>query len=476
MEKDININLNDKNEKNIQNRKRQKEQIEKKNETGIGSNKNKFTKRNKVYDVCQNGHLELDKPKNKNHIYKVDKIKKESGITIITLVVTILIIIILASITINAVLGDNGLLSQAQDAKDLAERTTIETGDKMNKVLQEYMNVMAEDEGGITEPEEDTTPPTVIITEGDITENSIEINVTANDPESGLASENPYIYYLNGEEKMRSNSNSYTFTELTASTQYTIKVEVYNGVGIKGEDSITISTTAKPGLSADEIQQNPSTYYGAEVKGYTCSSNGVETWRIFYADESNIYLIADDYIPSSAAPTSTAGHSLNVGDTNYKLYFSNIINDYSGSSWIRSNTNSKAREWLSYVDSNPKSTNNNIKAVAYLMDTNKWSIYAGSVAEYAIGGPTLEMFCASYKDTHQSRYINNRVENSAGYYVKWSNTTDSSYNEYVIGLTQDEYNSIYIKSDTSKANGMWLASPSASYSNSLFNAEYQRLC
>ena len=205
----------------------------------------------------------------------------QAGITIITLVVTILIIIILSSITINAVLGDNGLLSQAQDAKDLAESTTLETGEKMNKVLQEYMNVMAEDEGGgITEPEEDTTPPTVIITEGDITENSIEINVTANDPESGLASENPYIYYLNGEEKMRSNSNSYTFTGLIASTQYTIKVEVYNGVGIKGEDSITISTTAKPGLSADEIQQNPSTYYGAEVKGYTCSSNGVSKWRI----------------------------------------------------------------------------------------------------------------------------------------------------------------------------------------------------
>ena len=63
-------------------------------------------------------------------------------------------------------LGDNGLLEQAQDAKDLAESTAIETGDKMNKVLQEYMNMMAEDEGGgITEPEEDTTSPTVIITE-----------------------------------------------------------------------------------------------------------------------------------------------------------------------------------------------------------------------------------------------------------------------------------------------------------------------
>ena len=33
---------------------------------------------------------------------------------------------------------------------------------------------------------------------------------------------------------------------MTASTPYTIKVEVYNGVGIKGEDSITLSTSNLP--------------------------------------------------------------------------------------------------------------------------------------------------------------------------------------------------------------------------------------
>ena len=172
---------------------------------------------------------------------------RNAGITLITLAVTILIIIILASITINAVLGDNGLLSQAQDAKDLAESTTLETGDKMNSLLQEYMNVMAEDSGGgIEEPEEDTTPPVVAIQEGAITSNSIEISVVANDPESGLASENPYVYYINGEEKGRNNTGSYKFEGLTASTQYTIKVEVYNGVGLKGESSITLSTSNPP--------------------------------------------------------------------------------------------------------------------------------------------------------------------------------------------------------------------------------------
>ena len=44
------------------------------------------------------------------------RLKDNRGITIITLAVTILIIIILAGVTINAALGDDGLLRQAQQA------------------------------------------------------------------------------------------------------------------------------------------------------------------------------------------------------------------------------------------------------------------------------------------------------------------------------------------------------------------------
>ena len=41
-----------------------------------------------------------------------------------------------------------------------------------------------------------------------------------------------------------------------------------------------------------------------------------------------------------------------------------------------------------------------------MLDTDIWNpIYKNEYAEYAIGGPTLEMFCASYKDTHKNKYI-----------------------------------------------------------------------
>ena len=48
--------------------------------------------------------------------------KEESGITLIALVVTIVVLIILAMITINMVFSENGILKKAQDAADMHKR------------------------------------------------------------------------------------------------------------------------------------------------------------------------------------------------------------------------------------------------------------------------------------------------------------------------------------------------------------------
>lgn len=72
------------------------------------------------------------------------QLKSQTGITLITLAIMILIIIILAGITISVTLGDNGLLSQAQEAKDMAEGSVNEYRDKMQGVLDEYQDIMRE--------------------------------------------------------------------------------------------------------------------------------------------------------------------------------------------------------------------------------------------------------------------------------------------------------------------------------------------
>lgn len=46
------------------------------------------------------------------------KIREEKGITLVALVVTIVVLLILAGITINMVIGDNGIISKADEARD----------------------------------------------------------------------------------------------------------------------------------------------------------------------------------------------------------------------------------------------------------------------------------------------------------------------------------------------------------------------
>ena len=62
-----------------------------------------------------------------------------------SLLITIVILIILATVTINAVIGDNGLINQAQQAKDYSSNSTESEYEGMNRLYDEYANVMVED-------------------------------------------------------------------------------------------------------------------------------------------------------------------------------------------------------------------------------------------------------------------------------------------------------------------------------------------
>lgn len=72
--------------------------------------------------------------------------KSSKGITLVALVVTIIILIILSTVTINAVLGDNGLIKQAQKSKEEANNYISKEDSDINQLVQEYANIMSEDE------------------------------------------------------------------------------------------------------------------------------------------------------------------------------------------------------------------------------------------------------------------------------------------------------------------------------------------
>ena len=51
--------------------------------------------------------------------------KKQNGITLIALVITIIVLIILAGVAINLTLGDNGILKRAENARELSNKATV---------------------------------------------------------------------------------------------------------------------------------------------------------------------------------------------------------------------------------------------------------------------------------------------------------------------------------------------------------------
>ena len=52
--------------------------------------------------------------------------KKNSGITLIALVITIIVLLILAGVTIATLTGDNGILTKAQEASDKTKQANAE--------------------------------------------------------------------------------------------------------------------------------------------------------------------------------------------------------------------------------------------------------------------------------------------------------------------------------------------------------------
>ena len=509
------------------------------------------------------------------------KLKRERAITLIALVITIIILLILAGITIATLGGENGLLAKVKKAKEaeikaeMREELTLALHDlqiekraeaTLDDVTQDWINeqikkyectvkddaslsgkqvIMKKDkiigkfliDGNLNIVEEEYNESSIEFSyetrerEG----NKINIAIIIKDEINGIKEVQmpdgtiypynkkeqvgiDYSVELGVEYKVKITSESGEVVEKTIKIDdYYYKITKNLGEGIKIDntaiktawnkpyqatitteedyiiDTITV-TMGGQAVTVDkttgvinidkvtddiEIKATSSKNYGALVENYNVTYDSTEgasnAWRIFYSDGTNIYLIADDYIHYDYAPYKTTTNKIYKNNTDYRLSFNNVCKDYTESPSINSGFASK---WLSlYWKNNSESTNTNIMAVAYMLDTSIWNtkFRNSEYADYAIGGPTLEMYCASYKDTHPTKYIECEAEsNTNGYKVKWN--SDSSYSTLISGLaTSNDCNNIYIKSDTSKAYGMWLASPSAGNANDVMGAYFNGL-
>ena len=326
-----------------------------------------------------------------------EKLRQQKGITLIALVITIIVLLILAGVTIATLTGENGILTRAADAKEQTEIASVK-----EQAQLDITNWVADK----MENGEDATVNTP--------EKVKEILEAANS----------------------SNENKY-YKELQ-----TDKIITPSGYEVPYEELYTNDTTD------GEVTEVTAANYGDKVN-YVSKGDSSLIWRIFYDDEDYVYLISSKEDGSNTVESC----QLNQYPGSTKTYYGSAdITD----SFLQS-LNS---QWFNIVKDAP-STNNNAKAIAYLMDQDVWDEYKDSEgnATYAIGGPTLELFKNSYNKSEETK---NEIE--------ITNCTSTGYSENTSGdwLLETFNNGIY---NNGTGSYWWLASPGrySSISNRVFH-------
>ena len=235
--------------------------------------------------------------------------------------------------------------------------------------------------------------------------------------------------------------------------------------------------TIKVGTTNLKEVSNLTTLYG-ETTDYF-SVDDVQ-WQLFYDDESYIYLIASDYVPINTLPSELNKEAQSDGEIKYQAgfatwdenssnYIGTIMENMPWNDGTVSNTitgNAQTNTYLKWVNSSlvSRTNNPNMKAVAYMMDTTKWSDFAGSVTgAYAIGGPTVEMFSLSFNAKHfnigtYETIIDASTDSRNG------NATQYGYNTYpnILDKTAtDAGGNMWIRTSYADTAAYWLASPSS---------------
>ena len=245
--------------------------------------------------------------------------------------------------------------------------------------------------------------------------------------------------------------------------------EILNMINENKEENEEIEQPVIQPITAADINGNPSKYYGKEVL-YTPQNGVPVAWKIFYADDENIYLIASEYVENSYAPNVSNEIEINREGT-HAIYFETIIKSdtYKGTEDVLKE-DEDVKKWINHINEFT-SENNNMKATAYLLDTNIWSSFKDldNKAQYAVGGLTLELFIASYNDTHSQNKIQYEVTDENGYKIKWY--TDEDYDFTMQGLSDED--NLYIVSNNTNVNDYLLAAPSAQNESYLIGINYK---
>ncbi len=446
--------------------------------------------------------------------------KSNEGITLIALVVTIIVLLILAAVSIQMLTGDNGIITNASkvstsnayysaeeqvklaymavkaeiSAKTVKSGTYDPTDSSETTALATIVaNDLGANQTGSKWAVDRSTAGTIIITYTDskIDKDSIgTVNLATMDGTTVptvVPREEGKVHY---KIRLLKSQDAELFTDISE--------DVDTVDGTSASEMVKIADSKTTDAAKTEYYQS---FYGSVVDyGKTIDTSLSDKWKIFYIGkmegetDDHIYLIADSYVKYDTLPTKAVGETTPTTysykkSTDWKAYFATYqadpatINDgilpaYPTGAMVGSSYATVAKmknlNYKYYKAGHTGESQPNMRAVASMLDTNIWSSYMDSTtngkAQYAIGGPTIEMLFNSYNQTHGTNF-GAKAASTNGYQINTNaDATTGWANNISNMLNTTDTNGLYVCS--TGANAYWLASPSAYGTNGVMLVYY----
>ena len=171
-------------------------------------------------------------------------IRKEKGITVMTLAVTIIVMLILSAVAINVGIGEDGIINRAENAVDKYKEAAQNEKEAMDSISSQLDDILS----GIDNPVDDIDEsPVIEITGWNSTGGVVTLEV-----KEGYSAE----YQIEGEEW----SNYTEGSQITVENGKKISVRYYTDEGTKGKiASKIIRDEVAPSITVSIEEQTSST-------------------------------------------------------------------------------------------------------------------------------------------------------------------------------------------------------------------------
>ena len=371
----------------------------------------------------------------------------------IALVVTIIILVILATVSINVVFGEGGLIKRAEIAKQIYENNAKNEEEQMNGVAQNIDGYM-KDNNKEKEVESISLDKTTLKIGIENTSEALNVIFTP-----ANATNQKIIWSSNTETVATVNEKG----EITAVAKGTATITATSANGKTATCNVTVidEMTIAEAKVAVKSYANLKQYIGIKITDYNPTAGG--TWRIFYYDEAEEFGTAGklylkrDYDSSLPKTLDISGTYTNTDEAVIKMKAMNP-------KWAAS-TNASSIDL------------NNEKAVAWLCNPANWTDYKTVEANYAIGSPSVEMYMKAFNiwktGNKDATNLICKVESANGYAVGANGTYDNE------GLYTDDNtieagpNNIFM---TVGFHYWWLASPASGHGDYVLRMNGSNVC